>query len=235
MKLVSFLLFFVFTFLQKGSCQFRYRDDGSLPLEHRKNSNYFDQLQVVENLGQPELKNKLNKEYEQLQQVVENQGQPENTYKKSRLDQEIKQLQQVVENLAQPEPTNTKNRLDKEYEQLQQVVENQGQLDPEGKYNQYESSNSFIPTRSKKLKYEPEPLTCAQKFKQESNVIVDSKSSTKNGAELLYPVRYIEQGTAKKGLNALQDSCMNLCCQEDGCDTALLSMTLGTVRIFKNS
>lgn len=132
------------------------------------------------------------------------------------LDQNV---EEVVANQYQPDGTK-KSKFDQDLDKLLKLTNS---LEDE--------SNSFIPARSKKWKYVPEPLTCSEKFKQESNVIVDSKASVRNGAELLLPIRYIEPSTAKKGLNALQDSCMKQCCDEAGCDTSLLSMALGAVRI----
>ena len=92
---------------------------------------------------------------------------------------------------------------------------------------------SFIPMRNKKYRYTPEPPTCMAKFKYERNVIVDSKASIRNGAELLSPIRYISKNEASSSLNALQDKCMKLCCDSEKCDTALLSMKIGQVNYFE--
>ena len=74
-----------------------------------------------------------------------------------------------------------------------------------------------------------EPLTCSAKFKKETNVIVDSKASVNNGAELMMPIRYITPEIASKGPNAMHDACMQICCETTGCDTALLSTKVGLV------
>lgn len=96
-------------------------------------------------------------------------------------------------------------------------------------FNTKNDESSFIPMKIKKDQYNPEPPTCMAKFKYEHNVIVDSKASIRNGAELLTPIRYISQQEASASLNALQDKCMKLCCDSSKCDTALLSMKIGQV------
>lgn len=56
---------------------------------------------------------------------------------------------------------------------------------------------------------------------------MDAKESVNNGAELITPIQYITTETASKGLNAMHDACMQLCCDSGTCDTALLSMKVG--------
>lgn len=85
----------------------------------------------------------------------------------------------------------------------------------------HQLADTFL--RAKKNKHP----TCSSKFKQETNVIVDSKASIKNGAELLMPIRYVSKETAEKGHTAMHDACMQVCCETNTCDTALLSMKVG--------
>lgn len=70
--------------------------------------------------------------------------------------------------------------------------------------------------------------TCSSQFKLEPNLIIDSKGSLNNGAKLVEMV-YISKETASVGLNKLQESCMNHCCNSETCDSALLSMHVGLV------
>lgn len=111
-----------------------------------------------------------------------------------------------------------RSKLDQELDALLEIVNDDS--------NENDAS-AAIPIKVKKNRYVPTPPTCSSKFKHEKNVIVDSKASIKNGAELLSPIRYISKETAKLGMNALQDNCMKECCDESQCDTALLSMTPG--------
>jgi hypothetical protein len=69
------------------------------------------------------------------------------------------------------------------------------------------------------------------KMYAESNIMIDSKTSVKNGAIFLQ-VEKIELSTAKGSLTELHDGCMKACClNEDGCDTSLLSLKLGEVNL----
>ena len=63
------------------------------------------------------------------------------------------------------------------------------------------------------------------------NLIIDSKKSIEKGAKIIQTV-HISKEKAEKGLNKLQESCMEECCNADDCDSALLSMRLGEVKYF---
>ena len=74
--------------------------------------------------------------------------------------------------------------------------------------------------------------TCLSQFKFESNYIIDSKKSIQQGATLIR-VEYLTKEIAMLGLNGLQESCMKQCCDTESCDSALVSMRLGPVHIYK--
>ena len=68
-------------------------------------------------------------------------------------------------------------------------------------------------------------------MKVEANVMVDSKSSTANGARYLRTEK-IQSGSGSDKISLIQmrEQCGRMCCEdEDGCDTALLSLQLGEV------
>ncbi len=120
--------------------------------------------------------------------------------------------------------------------------------------NSSEQQSIYIPPRNKKSKdifkekqEEESPLEnhrkksgiknvksgnlCSAQFKLEANVIIDSKKSIDNGAKMI-SIEQINKEKAAEGLNKLQESCMDKCCNVDGCDSALLSMRLGQVHIL---
>jgi hypothetical protein len=125
-------------------------------------------------------------------------------------------------------PSNYKN-LDNDFDAMLNEIESV----ESGKPVSHQSNLADMFLRDKKSKnhrYDTqEPLTCSAKFKKEQNVIVDSKASVNNGAELMMPIRYITPEMASKGLNAMHDACMQICCETAGCDTALLSTKVGLV------
>lgn len=98
------------------------------------------------------------------------------------------------------------------------------------------NSNELMPIREKKNKYlnavdSDTQLssfvnrnTCSTIFKQEANLIIDSKNSIDNGATLL-DIKYLPtESTSTK----LGQQCIEKCCDTDQCDSALLSMKPGT-------
>ena len=129
-------------------------------------------------------------------------------------------------------------------------------LDEYLKENRNDQQSIYIPPRNKKSKdifkekeEENLPLEnhrkksgitnekgenlCSAQFKLEANVIIDSKKSIDNGAKMI-SIQLISREKAAEGLNKLRESCMDECCNVDGCDSALLSMRLGQV-IFISS
>jgi hypothetical protein len=70
--------------------------------------------------------------------------------------------------------------------------------------------------------------TCLSTTITQSNMIIDTRTSLKNGAHFL-GYDFITPSTATATINGLQQNCMLKCCEEDGCDTALLSMILSEV------
>lgn len=94
-----------------------------------------------------------------------------------------------------------------------------------------ENENAPLSSHGRKSFFESptSSTTCSiSNMRVESNVMVDSKSSLKNGARFLRVDR-VSLGTSKK-LSDLHESCSKICCEdEDGCDTALLSLKLGEV------
>ena len=102
--------------------------------------------------------------------------------------------------------------------------------DPKVLFN-HRRKNFFKADEEERKKQESEmnkPKTCAGKMSSEANVIIDTKKSLAKGAKLLN-IDYISKNAATIKLNALQMSCMKICCDNSECDTALLSMKLGEV------
>jgi hypothetical protein len=75
-----------------------------------------------------------------------------------------------------------------------------------------------------------EETLCASRMVAETNRMIDSKASVDNGAKFLQ-VEKIKSSAGSKAaasLKELNEACTALCCaNEDGCDTALLSLKLG--------
>ncbi|CAF0990659.1 unnamed protein product [Brachionus calyciflorus] len=72
----------------------------------------------------------------------------------------------------------------------------------------------------------PEEQICLSRLNSfDSNRMIDTKKSVDNGARLL-SVEKIHVDKEFK-LSELQDSCANLCCSTDSCDTGLLSLMKG--------
>ena len=71
--------------------------------------------------------------------------------------------------------------------------------------------------------------TCFSRMSIEPNKMIDSRQSIQNGAEFL-GVEKINSGSNK--LNDIQNSCIELCCSTEECDSSLLSLKLGQVNIL---
>ena len=73
-------------------------------------------------------------------------------------------------------------------------------------------------------------FSCSSKFETQKNMMIDSKMSVKHGATLIE----VEKIPPKpdQTLTQLEASCMKLCCETDQCDSSILSLKLGDVRIF---
>ena len=99
------------------------------------------------------------------------------------------------------------------------------------------NSNELMPIREKKTKslnrVDPDTQlgafvdknTCKKLFKQEANLIIDSKNSIDNGATLL-DIKYLPTESSSVTLG---QQCIEKCCDTDQCDSALLSMKPGNV------
>jgi hypothetical protein len=70
--------------------------------------------------------------------------------------------------------------------------------------------------------------SCSTNMLIEPNEIIDTKQSVANGA-LLISIEMVNLKSISSNINELQDSCMDLCCNSDECDSALLSLKSGNV------
>jgi hypothetical protein len=75
-------------------------------------------------------------------------------------------------------------------------------------------------------------LTCSAKYDIQKNMMIDSKTSVKNGAILITVEKIPPKEDLK--LTELENSCMKLCCETDECDSSILSLKLGDVSILKH-
>lgn len=71
---------------------------------------------------------------------------------------------------------------------------------------------------------------CKVKMFAEENKMIDSKLSIKNGGKYL-TVEKIQTTDSTMSMNLLQEKCKDLCCDDERCDTSLLSLKLGEVSI----
>lgn len=116
------------------------------------------------------------------------------------------------------------NYLDKTGDQLTAVIPNR---DKKSRPTDQEP----LSQHSRKNFFAADSSTCqASNMLPESNVMVDSKMSISNGAVFLHVEKIGMGSLAKSSLKELHMSCARVCCEnEDGCDTALLSLKLGEV------
>ncbi len=70
--------------------------------------------------------------------------------------------------------------------------------------------------------------TCTSKYSIETNKMIDSKTSVSKGANLI-SVEKVQPTSKQFSLSELQSSCMRLCCENELCESALLSLKIGEV------
>ena len=70
--------------------------------------------------------------------------------------------------------------------------------------------------------------TCTSKYSIETNKMIDSKTSESKGAKLI-GVEKVQPTSNQFILSDLQNSCMKLCCENELCESALLSLKIGEV------
>lgn len=112
--------------------------------------------------------------------------------------------------------------------ELEEIVkELMGQVDIESNFRRdkkYGSNNQ--PLLNHRRKSDPNEPNCKTHMTLfESNRMIDSKKSINNGAKFL-GVEKINP-SLEFSLKELQDSCVNMCCSNNLCDTAMLSLTHG--------
>lgn len=122
-----------------------------------------------------------------------------------------------------PEMYNSKahNDLEEVVKEFLEQIETEGNFEREKKFQS--DTQPLIDHRRKSDPKEPSCQTHMTLF--ESNRMIDSKSSIKNGAVFL-GVEKIEP-SSEFSLKELQDSCVKMCCSSDSCDTAMLSLIHG--------
>lgn len=69
---------------------------------------------------------------------------------------------------------------------------------------------------------------CSTNMLIEPNKIIDTKNSVANGA-ILISIEMVNPKSISSNINELQESCMDLCCNSDECDSSLLSLKSGNV------
>ena len=91
-------------------------------------------------------------------------------------------------------------------------------------------SNHGRKTSLNENQYDPRS-NCYNSISIESNKIIDSKTSIQNGAAFL-GVDFIKQSSSNNlALSELQNNCIKMCCDSNGCDNSLLSLKEGPVII----
>jgi hypothetical protein len=73
-----------------------------------------------------------------------------------------------------------------------------------------------------------EAAQCRNRIIIDPDTIIDSKASTERGAVFL-GIEKIPHDSNTFSLNQIQESCIQQCCNTEGCDNSLLSLKLGTV------